>query len=1170
MPVRFVIGRAGSGKTARCFNSIVEGLRADPLGSPIYWILPKQATFQAERELTCATDLGGFCRARVLSFDLLGRDVLADCGACATAEVTDLGRQMVIGHLLRKHQPQLAFFGSAAHRAGLAAELDDAFGEIERSGKTVADLLGVIDDLHTTGPADIEARSLLTKLRDLHLLYEAYTTFLGQERVDLHRRATQVLASIERCSLFQGATVYVDGFYQFTDFERRILAVLGKIAKRVEITVLVDPDSPIVKNPHLQPDELSLFHTTEETYRRLWFTFSENDVLVDDPVVLRKVTRFAENPTLAGLEKGLFAPSAKVTKRSVGVELIEAFDRRAEVDAAARMIRRLTTRGGLRLRDIGVFLRDLEDYHELIDASFREHEIPYFVDRRRTAAHHPLLQLTRNAFLVAQQNWAHVPMMTILKTGLAGLQLDEADELENYVLLHRIRGGDIWAKQQPWEFRRELTLGSDEEDPAPAERIELRRINALRDTIVDGLRPFVRKIQAAEKLTVREIVGELFALFERFKVRRTITYWINKAEAEGKFEQRGEHEQVWTELVDLFDQMIDLLGDEQVTLEDFLEILDSGLDRFDLALTPPTVDQVIVGQIDRTRSPQLRAAILLGVNEGVFPRLARPDSILSDAERRTLRERSIEIEPDTERRLLNETLFGYIAFTRASDRLFITRSMSDDAGRPMGPSPFWRRVVQLCPDAPIDAIPRDQQLAPPRIGTPRQLVTSLMHWVRNLDGNDVPSSDDWPALYDWLATHECCDDMIDVMRFRAWKALSYANVATLGQDVAADLFRSPLNASVSRIETFATCPFKHFVRYGLQLREREAEEVTALDLGNIYHQILERLVKQMLQSRQDWTELSPAACEETIRTCARDVGKALRGELMLSSARNKYLLSRIERTLGQVVAGQRAAAQRNKLKPAFAELAFGRSDGRSQLPAFSVKTPRGNELLLHGKIDRVDLVENSAEFAIYDYKLTGNTLSLERVYYGISLQLLTYLLVLQASGQELVGRPITPVAAFYLRLLRKLENVKHPDDALPPDDPAFDLQVKPRGIFDAEHVTCLDSNLTSGSASDVIACRINKDGSFGNRNSSDVAETSEFRALLEHVRKRIGELGDQIIAGQAAVTPYRINRKTPCPTCEFRAVCRFDVAVNHYTILPGMKRDEVLQRVTTAEGSHGA
>src|SRR5207247_10751367 len=99
MAARFVIGRAGTGKTRHCFDAIVAAMRAEPLnGPPIYWILPKQATFSAERELTTQSGLSASCRTRVLSFELLGEEVLESCGGAAVPPVPALGRQRLIGH----------------------------------------------------------------------------------------------------------------------------------------------------------------------------------------------------------------------------------------------------------------------------------------------------------------------------------------------------------------------------------------------------------------------------------------------------------------------------------------------------------------------------------------------------------------------------------------------------------------------------------------------------------------------------------------------------------------------------------------------------------------------------------------------------------------------------------------------------------------------------------------------------------------------------------------------------------------------------------------------------------------------------------------------------------------------------------------------------------------
>jgi ATP-dependent helicase/nuclease subunit B len=381
--------------------------------------------------------------------------------------------------------------------------------------------------------------------------------------------------------------------------------------------------------------------------------------------------------------------------------------------------------------------------------------------------------------------------------------------------------------------------------------------------------------------------------------------------------------------------------------------------------------------------------------------------------------------------------------------------------------------------------------------------------------------------------------------------------------VAARLFGSPLDASVTRIESFAACPFKHFARYGLGLRERPAEDgVSALDLGNVFHAVLERVVGEMVRRRQRWQDVPPGERREMIREVTREVGERLRGEVMLSSARNRYLMARVEQTLEEVAAGQAAAGRRGAFAPAFAELGFGGSG--DPLPGFEVATPGGRRVVLQGKIDRVDVLADDAAFAVIDYKLHGSELSLARVYHGLSLQLLTYLLVLREGGERLTGRRMTPAAAFYVRLLRQLEECKHPDDLECEGDPSLiDLRVKPRGIFEASRLGAIDATCVKGQ-SQVVNAFVKADGTHGNRRSSDAAEAAEFAALLEHARLRIGELADQILDGRIGIAPFMMRGATPCPKCEFKAVCRFDAAINRYQHLEPMGREDVLKRV--AEG----
>jgi ATP-dependent helicase/nuclease subunit B len=1165
MAVRFVMGRAGTGKTRHCFDAIVAAMRADPLGPPIYWILPKQATFSAERELTTDSGLDAFCRARVLSFELLGEEVLAACGGSAIPEVSSLGRQMLIGHLLRSRQKDLKFFRGVARQPGLAARLDSTFAEFERCGKDPSSLAEAIDQLgagdaraEADGADAVESTLLADKLRDFHLLYQAYRDTLGNERLDPHRRLEQVLSCIDDHPALRGASIYIDGFLEFTDRERRMIVALAQAASSVDITLLIDPRSKTIADLHHLPDDLSLFHRTESHYRLLMLALQEVGIVLEPPVLLREPRRFA-NDTMAGIERSLFDGKREQLASPRSVKLIEAPDRRTEVDAVARRVRAmLRTKADFRFRDMAVLARDIDDYEQLIAASFREHEIPYFVDRRKPAAHHPLLQFTRAVLLIARHNWPHEAVVMLLKSGLSGISMDDADELENYVLLHRLRSG-AWTDPAPWLFNRTLTRERDDE-PGDQRQSEASRMDELRRTLADRMAPFAALLRASPGQTVRDVVKGVFEVFKAFGVAETVGNWIDAAIAAKDPEQRGEHEQVWAELVELFDQMVDLLGDEKVDLADFMEILDVGLEQFDLALTPPCVDQVLVGQVDRTRTTSLDTVFLLGLSEGQFPRIAREDSVLSDSERRSLRSRNLDIDPESERRQLDENLLGYIAFTRASRRLIISRPASEE-NKPVNPSSFWRRLREMFPDLNPTRELRESEAGPESIGTPRQLVTALMRWARR-DDAAADHEQPWASLYEFLAGHKDPGDAIGVMRYKAWRALDYKNEARLSPEVSRLLIPAALTASVTRIETFAACPFKHFARHHLGLQPREEQDVTPMDLGNVYHSILERLVRQTLEDRQDWCDLKPQITEALIEQFAGEIAKALRGELMLSSARNQYLLKRIRKTLERVCAAQQAALSRGAFRPAFAELGFGLAG--SQLEPLKLTTPKGREVLLRGKIDRVDRAP-SGEVAVIDYKMSNNRLRVHAVYHGLSLQLVTYLLVLEASGEDLFQTPVTPTAAFYAKLLRSYESIDHPDDAPDPDHPAFHLRTKPRGIFDKEFLPHLDADLQSGD-SEVVQVFIKQDGSIGRPDSSDAADSGTFAALLRYVRNRIGELADQLIEGVVAVRPYRIGQETPCPNCDFRAVCRFDPAINPYLNLTAMKRSTALEAILREAG----
>jgi ATP-dependent helicase/nuclease subunit B len=1134
MSVRFIIGRAGSGKTRFCFDAIIDQCRQDPLGPAIFWILPKQATFLAQRQLACESGLPAICRASVFSFNQLSDLIAQHCGGIAIPEINPAGRQMILGRLLRKHQPELRFFRSVARQPGLAAELDSAFAELERYGRSADELLAAWDR------PDAKANPLSAKFHDLRLLYGAYLKYLGQDRLDQHRRLNQVLDCIADWPALRDASIYVDGFFEFSQPERLMLAALARGCSSMAITLLMDPASPALRDPRHRPDPMSPFHRTQQTALRLMATFTDQAVPIEAPLLLNKPQQAAV-AALRTLESRFFGRGAAASDDDSAIHLIEAPTRRDEIDAVARHIRTLLGEG-IRLREIAVLARDLSPYADLINASFAEHEIPCFIDRRRRASHHPLIRFTRLLPTLARGQWPSETIIALLKTRLLPVSAEAADELENYVLEHGVHG-KAWIGDAAWSFRRDLTRR--DENQSPAELTAIARIDAARRAAVAPLIDLSNLFASPQPLPARQLVQAIRDVFTKARLQQTVARWIAQAEANQALEEAATHEQIWNELIALLDQMAELLDDEPLSPREFAEVLETGLEQFELAIAPPTLDQVLVSSVDRTRTAEIKACILIGWHDGGFPRRPGTGTILADSDREEM-----SLGGTAERLLLDERLWAYFAITRSTDRLCITRPCSDETGKALAPSVYWARVRELFPDVELTSINRSCE--EDCIATPTQLTTALMRWARTPPA-EIATDEPWPALYQHVAT----SPQFDALRRFAWPALRYQNDARLSPAIARQLFTSPLETSIRRIESFAACPFQHFAAHGLALRERGDADLHGGDLSGLYHNVLRSVVDHLIRSGHDWSEPSPRTAglveEQTFL-----LGQRLRNEIMLSSARNRYLLSRAQRTLKQVVATLEASIARGHFRPAKVEQRYGES---SPLQTLWLETPEGNRVGISGRIDRIDLLPSGhgQSAAAIDYRSTATPVEFDRVYHGLSLQLLTALLVLQASGQRLVGRPISPAAALYVQLKRQLEDVAHPSEALDPGHPDFDLPVKERGIFDERYLHDLDKKVSPGESSAVIQLKINKDGSISKSPKPDAAPPDAFAALLELVRWRIGETVDRLLGGDIRITPFRLREKSPCADCGFLSVCRFDTRTNRYRMLEPVDRPRVFE-----------
>ncbi|NLY50901.1 MAG: helicase-exonuclease AddAB subunit AddB [Firmicutes bacterium] len=1123
--VRFILGRAGTGKTHTCLKAIEEILlREGEEGPPLILLVPEQATFQTEYALLSTGAVRATSRAQVLSFRRLARRVLFEVGGSARPWLGELGKRMVLRSLVQKRRNELLLFGRSAGTPGFTERLASTLAELKLYNISPEMLLARLKFLE----AKSEGQSPLAgKLHDLALLYRDLEEYLAPRYTDPEAYLSHLATQLLQATSLQGSHVWVDGFSGFTPQEFQVLASLMRTAAQVEIALCLDHRE--LSRPLAETD---LFHPTRETYQKLVALARAEGaslqpaLVLDDPTVLPP--RFAAAPELAHLERSFFHyPARPWTGDAPGLELTVAANRRVEVEAAARGMIQLARDKGLRWRDMALIVRDLETYQDLITAVLTDYGIPHFVDRKRPVLHHPLSQLVLAALEVFTTNWSYEAVFRALKTDLFPLSRSQVDYLENYVLAYGIRG-QCWLQKEDWTFHE-----------ADEHAVHYwRAVESLRRRVVAGFQPLTRVCQRGDQVTGGDLTAALWTFLSELKVGSTLEGWARQAEEQGDLAAAQEHTQAWSGFLDLLDELLIGLGDTLLTPVEYAEILASGLESLRLGLVPPSLDQVLVGGLERSRHPNVRAAFVLGINDGVLPGRVKEDAVFTDREREDLKATGLELAPTSRQNQFHEDYLTYIALTRASEFLWLSFPLADEEGRALTPSRVITRLRSLFPHlvelyaaAEPSGVPAEDLSF---LSTPERAAGYLAGQLRLARAGQALGPV-WAAVYQYLSSEPNLQQFLP----RALAGLQYNNrVDPLPRTLARQLYGTPVRTSVTRLEGFASCPFSHFAVYGLKLRERQEYGLDLPSLGLFTHSVLRRLTEDLLQAGRDFADLTPEETESLVTEKVERLVPEFASGILASSARFRYLSRRLTRLINGAVQILVEQARRGGFRTRAAELRFG---FEGELPGLTLSLPEGGELILTGQIDRLDVAtgaDGRNYLSIVDYKSSDHKVSLLEVYHGLSLQLFVYLLAVLA-GSEVMGltSPL-PAAVFYFTLNEKLIKTNGPvtlEEAAQLRLKAFRLEGLVRA--DKEVLLLLDKEAAGGQSS-VTGIALKKDGSL-KKNPRSIPDTG-FDLLLKFVQAKAQQLATAILQGEAQVAPVKQGDATACQFCALGTVCHFD------------------------------
>jgi ATP-dependent helicase/nuclease subunit B len=786
----------------------------------------------------------------------------------------------------------------------------------------------------------------------------------------------------------------------------------------------------------------------------------------------------------------------------VAIALVEAPDRRREVEAAGIECLRLCREEGYRFRDFALLSRDASLYADLVTATFRELGIPVFVDRRRSLTHHPAAELVRSALHVVARRWPADAVIRYLKTDLVVGETErfEVDLLERYARANGVRG-DAFFSEAPWGRRRSPSL--DEDRPPIGEEAALyERLDAFRRRALAPLAAFDRALEGGVSHAAVDITRRLFEHLEALEVQRKLAAWSGGpavADPSGAGRDAGAsargHGQAWEGIVRLLEEAAEALGDEPLGVAEYADIIEAGLDELSEALPPPALDQVLLGSVERSRHPELRAAFVLGLNDGLFPRLASEDVVLNDADRRLLEGAGIEVAPTTEAELFHEPYYFYIAMTRARDRVVASCSRADETGRPLASSSFWALLRRAAPD--VEPAPGGD------LGTavtPARLASAVAaSFRRTAGGSAAPRLD----LYGAMRADRSLRPAMEL----PFGALAAEPPQRLSQDLVGALYGPVLDGSVTQLEDFGQCPFKHLARRVLGLRAREEFQLAPQDVGSLCHAVLQVYADRVKAAGRRWADLDDAARARFLAEAAGEVAPRLRGPAFGRSRRDRHFLDEILKNLAQALTLMTERLRTSGFEPAASELDFG---GRhKEAPPLEIPLRDGRIARISGKIDRVDLAEagEPREAAAVDYKLNVPDSNDRRMAGGIALQLQVYLIALERLGPALIGRTLVPRRATYQGFIPSPQDVTSDDDVPAAGTPGF-LKLLARSI----ETSAIGDGKTPG----------------------------DLAGFLRYAEERLGLWATRILDGRCEPRPFALGRKSACDQCDFLDLCGFE------------------------------
>ncbi len=1111
--LRLILGRSGSGKTYAVRSALKELARNG--AEHLVLLVPEQSSFENERAMLRMLGEKDARRVSVYSFTRLVDAAQRRCGGFAGRRLDDGGRSIFMSLAVEQARDRLEVFRKNAESPELVGLMLRISAELK--------MCGVSPERMKDASASVPQTTLRKKMGEIALILAAYDALVARSYIDPLDDLDRLRGVLSRHDFFRGSTVMVDSFQSFTAQEYGILEIVLRQAEDVRVTLTADG---------LDGPDSDLFAVGRDTAKKLIRTARDNAVPVAPPVVLPGGARF-RNPALAALEAGAYRPlRIRWEKPCGGVAVYEAKSRYDEASFVCAKIRSLVMGKGFRYRDFAVISRATEPYDGILDAAFEQWGIPYFMDRPEAVDTEPLMRLLLSAFRVVQYGFRSDDVFLYLKTGLVGLSAQQISELENDAFVWNI-SGKKWL--EPWTDNPEGLSGKPTEQDAEL----LRRINASREAVVKPLVEF--QVSTAETDGVG-MATACYRLLCGVHAAGNLRAYAERLSGNGSPALAERELRVWDLLMRILDQTALVLGHAKIPRERYAELLRLVIRTGSIASIPQGLDEVTVGDAGRIRAAEPRVVFLIGAVQGEFPLAPGGDCVFSDSERRELIRLGLPLTNTMENAALRERFLAYSALSAASEQLFVSWPAADGEGKALAPSSIPDEMRSVLTRAPVLD---EASFSPLWFAGAEEPALELA--ARKWNANDEISA----TLRDYFRGRGREDRLAPVSRAANRKPFRFAE-----PDVPRRLFGGRMKFSATQIEKFGLCRFQYFCRYGLNVKERRAAEMNALEYGSLMHYLLQRLFRDLGSERI--LGLPADGLRRAILGFLDEYVAQAYGGMETKTRRFSYLVARVADSAQIVALHIARELSQSRFRPADYELDIDKAVGALVIPL-----PDGGEVRVDGKIDRVDLMEKDGVryLRIVDYKTGKKDFRLSDVVYGMDMQMLIYLAALCENGRKRYGE-FRPAGVLYM----------------PADKPALSARRGENAEkLEAEgnRALCMDGlviddpglirAMDGGAKGDYLPVKL-KNGAPDKKDH--VVSPGELQAVLNYLKTLIADMAQELRCGEIPAFPLKGKRYDACEWCPYFCVCGHekDDPVREMT---DFRRDEAMALLETGreEGS---